>query len=309
MAWLIFAITSYVMFAAVSLADKYLLSKARIQPALYAFSIGVLGMLTFLLIPFVGFLLPPLPQLLLSIGSGVFLIYALYWYATGVQRYEASRIIPAMGSLSALFVFFFLFLFSGGQTILSLPQFFSFFLLILGAFLITFEKGKGMNLQSMRIAFLNAFFFGLAFVMAKYVYLSQPFWSGFITMRIGGLIVALLLLIFSKEVASQVFAGNRKTAKPFWRFPRIAFVFCINQGAGASAEILKSFAIFLVPLSFLPFVSALQGVQYAVILLIAVLLSAAFPRILKEEISKSGIAQKVLAILCIVFGILILALP
>lgn len=208
--WLLFVILSYLIFAAVVLVDKYLLSGAKMHPAVYTFYIGVLGMLAFLLVPFVGFTIPSFGQILLSVGAGASLVYAVFWFAKGVQQYEPSRIIPAMGGLGSILVFLLLLVTTRGETLLSFPLLFSLALLVSGTVLITYERGKGMNFQSMGVAFVNAIFFASAFVMAKYVYLSQPFWSGFILMRIGGLLVALVFLFWFKEVQQEMLLKKRR---------------------------------------------------------------------------------------------------
>lgn len=303
MPWLLFVISSYLIFAAVILADKYLLSGAKMHPAVYTFYIGVLGMLAFALAPFTGFVIPGPGQILLSIGAGASLVYAVYWFARGVQKYEPSRIVPAMGGLDSILVFLFLLVTTKGETLLTFPQFLSLALLIIGTVLITYEKGKGMSLGSVKIAFINAVFFALAFVMAKYVYLSQPFWSGFILMRLGGLLVALTFLLWFKEVRQEVFLGKTTKRMPFWENPRLASIFVLSQGAGAGAEVLRSFAVFLVPLALLPFVNALLGIQYVAILAFAVFLSWRFPRVLKEHVSRETFFQKVFAILLMALGL------
>ncbi len=303
MLWLFFVILSYLIFAAVVLVDKYLLSGKRMSPAVYTFYIGVLGMLAFLLVPFVGFTIPSVSQILLSVGAGAFLVYAVFWFAKGVQKFEPSRIIPAMGALDAILVFLLVFAATRGGAALSLNQLLSLLFLILGTLLITFEKKHILNFTGLRIALVNAAFFAGAFVMAKYVYLSQPFWSGFILMRLGGLLVALLFLFFFKEVREELEGKGNGGQKHFWENPKIALVFLLSQSAGAGAEVLRSFAVFLVPLALLPFINALLGIQYVAILVFAALLSWRLPHILKEHVSKDTLLQKIFAILLMALGL------
>lgn len=95
---------------------------------------------------------------------------------------------------------------------------------------------------------------------------------------------------------------------PFWENPRITIIFLLSQGAGALAEVIRSFAVFLIPLALLPFVNALLGIQYAAILAFAALLSWKFPHILKEHVSRGTVIQKVFAILLMALGLGLLAL-
>jgi hypothetical protein len=58
----------------------------------------------------------------------------------------------------------------------------------------------------------------------------------------------------------------------------------------------------------MPFINALQGVQYVFLLIFAIILSFKLPKILKEEISREIIFQKVAAILLIGAGLILIAL-
>ena len=93
------------------------------------------------------------------------------------------------------------------------------------------------------------------------------------------------------------------------RFPKkTAIIFLLNQVAGAGANILQQWAIALAPLIFVPVIQALIGTQYAFLFVFSLILSLKFPQILKEEISRKVIFQKVVAILLIAGGLLLLAI-
>ena len=85
-------------------------------------------------------------------------------------------------------------------------------------------------------------------------------------------------------------------------------IFLFNQGIGAGAFILQNWAIALVPLGFLAFINALEGTKYLFLLIFTILLALKFPKILKEEISKKILFQKIIAILLIGGGLVLLAL-
>jgi hypothetical protein len=147
---------------------------------------------------------------------------------------------------------------------------------------------------------LSAFLLALSFVLAKYVYMAQPFWSGYILIRIGGFLMALTFL-FTKEVRSELFKVKVSLPK------KTAAIFLSNQAAGAGANILQNWGVFLAPLTYVAIINALQGLQYLFLLLFTLLLSLKFPQILKEEISKKIIFQKIIAILLIGGGLTLLA--
>ncbi|GAI92496.1 unnamed protein product [marine sediment metagenome] len=77
---------------------------------------------------------------------------------------------------------------------------------------------------------------------------------------------------------------------------------------GAGGFILQNFAIALAGLAFLPFLNALQGIQYVFLFLIIIFLARKFPRIVEEKLSKKNILQKVISIALIGLGLVILSL-
>jgi len=299
MLWLVVILSAYFLFAIVALGDKYLLAGPP-NPKSYSFYVGTLGALSLVLIPFVDFSIPEFNQIVLGLLAGAIFLFAQFWLFTGFEHFEASRVVPAIGGLLSLFTFGLVFLFSG-QGFLSFWQILAFASLLIGSILITLERKKTITLKSLKISALAAFLFGLSFVLTKFVYLSQPFWSGFIWMRIGGFLAALSFL-FTKEVQREIFA------KKFTFQKKTGSIFLLVQALGGGAFILQNWAIALVPLSFLAFVNALEGTKYVFLFAFAILFSLKFPKTLKEKISPETIFQKVLAILLIGAGLVILAL-
>jgi hypothetical protein len=303
MTWLIVAISSYLILAAVFLVDKYLLTGSIPNPKVYTFYVGTLGILVLVFAPFVGFYIPTIPQIILAFSAGAIYIYALFWFYKSLQLFEASRVVPAIGGLTPLFTFALIYLFSRGREILSFLEIIAFIFLILGSVLINLKKEKLINIKSLKFSVLTAFLLSLSFVLIKYVYLVQPFWNGFIWRSVGGFLMAICFFVFFPEIKKEIFIKRRK------KFPKkTAIIFLTNQTVGAGAAILQNWAIFLVPLAYVSFINALQGVQYVFLLIFAIILSFKLPKILKEEISREIIFQKVAAILLIGAGLVLIAL-
>ena len=308
MPWLLFVILASLFYALVSLVDKYVLTNVNIRPSVLVFYIGVLGMLVFLLAPFVGFAVPSLAAFLLSAGSGFLFSLALFVFFTRLRTFEASRLVPAVGAFIPLFIFLFVFILSGGRETLSGFELAAFLLLIAGTVLISHKKGTSHTRASLQAALGSAFLFSLAFVMAKFAYMGQSFWPIFMVMRIGGLAVSLGLL-FSQEVRNELLGkGQGGSGISFWEMPGKYAIFLVGQASGALGEISRNAALFLVPLAMLPFVNALQGLQHVFLLVFAALLSWKFPHIFREEVSRSSLAGKLVAILLIGGGLALLAL-
>ncbi len=307
MLWLLTIIIAYIFFAWSALVDKYILVKIAMSPQIYVFYIGILGILIFLLVPFVGFVLPSPFILLVALGSGATLTYGVLKYLEGLRVYETSRIVSTIGGLVPVFTYLMIFVASKGHESFSLWQFVSFAFLIAGTVLITLEKGKPFNSASLRISVVSAFFTALSFLMAKYVYEAMPFWSGLMLIRLGAFFVALWLLISSREVQKE-FAGKIAKKPPFWQSPWVALVFFSSQVVGALAELLRNIAVFIAPLLFLSFIHALQGIQYVIVFLLAWFFSVNFPHVMKEEVKPHIVSQKIIAICSILIGLVILAL-
>ena len=300
MLWLLIAISAYLILAIVFLVDKYLLVGPIPNPKIYSFYIGVLGIAVLLLVPFIEFYVLEPFQLFLAFISGASFVLGILWFFKGLKLFEPSRIVPAVGGILPIFTFLLIYIFSGGKETLKFWEILSFILLIFGSVLITYEKSKKISLKSLRISIVAAFFFALSFVFSKYVYLEYPFLLGLVWIKIGGVLMAITFLISHKlrtELFKQKMGLQKKTVA----------IFLSSQTAGAGAGILQNWAIALAPLAYIAFINALQGVQYVFLLVFAVFLSLKFPKILKEEVSKESIFQKVLAILLIGGGLALLA--
>ena len=252
MPWLIVIISAYFLFAFVSLGDKYLLIGPP-KPKTYAFYVGVLGILALLLIPFVGFSIPGVLAILFCLLAGAMYVFAILGVYEGLERFEASRIIPAIGGFIPLFIFGLTYLFSGGKEVLDLKEILAFILLILGSVLISWNPLKKVSSKSLQISAVTGLLFALTFVLTKYVYLMLPFWTGFIWIRISAFLIALFFILF-KEVRKEIFSRKSSFNK------KTSALFLLNQGVGAGAFVLQNWAIALAGLAYLSVISALQRV-------------------------------------------------
>ncbi len=311
MLWIIFSISGYFLAAISGVIDKILLSGPIPKPKVYAFYIGVLGTIVgLILIPF-GFQIPEIPIILLAALSGMLWFPAVIGLFEGLKKYEASRIIPATGALVPCFVLAFNYIFSkfANEPISSLSKtkLLAFFLLILGSFLIGYERKKKITKESLKIAIVSAILFALSFVCVKYVFLSQPFISGFIWTRLGTFL-GTVVLFFTKDVKEELFSKLRKKAaqRPLFRRKKVAILFLLNQAIGGLSGLFQILAIYFSPKAYLPFVNALEGTKYVFLFLFTLILSFKFPKILFEETKKEVILQKAFAILLIVAGLFLL---
>ncbi|MBU3942373.1 hypothetical protein KKA24_00135, partial [Patescibacteria group bacterium] len=227
--------------------------------------------------------------------TGIIYLIAIFSIYQGLEDFETSRIIPAIGGFLPIFTFIFIYIFSGGKEILGIKEIIALIFLIIGSILISYDSKKKFPFKSLKISVLAALFLSLMFILSKYVYLMLPFWTGFIWIRVGVLLTALLFL-FSKAVRKDVFTKKSTFNK------KTSVIFVVNQGFGASASILQNWGIALAPLVFLPIINALQGVQYLFLFIFTLI----FFKILKEKISRKIITQKLIAIVFIIIGLILI---
>ncbi|MFH1451343.1 MAG: hypothetical protein ABIF89_01915 [bacterium] len=324
MSWFFFVILSYLIFGVTSLADKYILSgrSAISDPKIYAFYVGIISIFFLPVIPFINFFIPPFDQLILSLFAGATGVLALFLLYLAVDRFEVSRVVPAVGGITPIAAMAFTYIFSSGKELINGSELIAFLFLVVGSVLITYERGKS-PFRGFPFSFMAGLFFALFVVLMKYVYSQQPFLNGLVWARIGGLIFSLVFL-FSKTVRQEVFAKikavfflifkqpfskNNQTRK-FWSGKESkgnAIVFGINQALGAIGGLLRELAIFLVPLSYIPVINAMSGIQYVFLLLLVRVAVWKYPRVFKEVSSGKTFLQKLAAILLIVSGLAILA--
>lgn len=293
MSWLIVIILSYFLFAVVSLVDRYLLIGPP-NPKIYTFYVGVLGILALLLVPFVGFSVPGVYEIIFCLLVGAVYVFALFFLFSGLEQFEASRIIPGIGGFLPIFTLLLIYFFSEGRTVLNPLEILAFFFLVLGSVTISWQSSTKISFKSLGFSALIGLFLSLNFVLAKYVYLILPFWTGFIWIRVGTFLTSIFFL-FTKQVRKELFSGVSAFSKKTGAF------FLFNQAIGASAFILQNWAIALAGLVYLSVINALQGIQYVFLFFLTLLF-------LKEGLSKKVILQKITAILFIGIGLIILAL-
>ncbi|MBI2639898.1 MAG: EamA family transporter [Candidatus Sungbacteria bacterium] len=298
--WLPVTIIAYSFHAFAVILDKFLLAQRIQRPSTYVFWVGVLGLGAFFLAP-ISFFVPETNVITDAFISGVAFTFALFFFYIAIQRGEASRVAPVIGGLSPIFVFF---LSRGilGET-LSRWEFVAFLILVAGSILIslTHKKDGRFNISDLKNVgwlVLASFLFGVTYVYEKAVFNETDFINGFIWTRIGGFVGVLPFLFFSASRES-IFEAPRMADRT------TIGAFFINKILGALGFFLVSFAISIAPSVSL--VNALQGIEYVLIFIFALLISRLRPKFLEEEVTPLIIFEKAFAILLIAVALALLA--
>ena len=304
MSWLFITIGAYFLAAVNSIIDKFLLRKSIPNPLAYSFYVGIFSAFVLILIPFFGLEWPGFYNFFIALSVGVVYLFALIAFFYALKKDEASRVVPLVGAITPVFILIISHIFSIESFSLNDAAVFVF--LVTGGFLISYKKDaqcsifnfkKASCVQGFEISILASFFFAVFFISAKYVSTYQDFISGFIFTRLGSFIAALLLLfipLYRRSIHKTTKKVNRGAGS----------LFIINKTLAGFAFLLVNYAIAVGGSP--AFVNALEGTKYIFVLVIALVLSVKFPKIIKEEVSTHHLIQKGAAIALIFFGIFLL---
>lgn len=295
--WLLVVIAAHLLNAVAFVVDKFLLARAVPKPTAYAFFVGMLGAVAFVLLPF-DWVVPTPGEAVLDVAAGATFVLALLAFFTALKRGEASRIVPYVGGTIPVWTLILAYAFLGER--LAQRELLAFAVLVVGAALIARDPGHGASGGSKRFAYpyasVAAVCFAVSAVLMKAVFLQQSFLAGFAWSRVGSVLAALAILAHGPS--------RRAISAPQQRpHGKLAVLFTAGQVAGALGFLTIQYAISVASPTL---VNALQGVQYAFLFLIAALLGRRFPQ-LRERLSSRIVSQKVLAIVVIGIGLAMLA--
>lgn len=296
MNFLAFAVLGYLLNGVTTLIDKVLLQKSLPHPIVYTFYISVMGFTVILFAPF-GLTLNS-GVLLWGILAGIFGVLGTVAYFESLKHGEASVVPAVIGALNPFFTLIIGFILF--RDVLTTTQILAFFTLLLGAGILTTSYFLKVRFNR-QLIFMSAsgFLFALTALTLRESFLASNFVSGLIVSRVaGGLLVLPLLLVF--HFRSQILV-SRLTKHHFAN--KTSLLLLGGQLLGAVGGLLLTYAISLENPAL---VNALFGVQYLVILIVAIILYERHEYILEEKLSKKVLTQKIIAILILSLGMYLL---
>lgn len=294
MSFIPFAIIGYSLTAGAIVIDKILLKHSVPNPFVYGFYINLLGLLT-LILAFFGANFDS-PALLYGSISGIVYVFAFVTMFQALKVGQASVVGPTVGALNPLFTLLILAIFFNAT--LSQPEFIGFFVVIFGAVLLTFDiwrKGLNLNRQLFWIT-ISGLLWALAYIFLKETFENSNFFGGLvITRAAAGLFVLPWLLIPSFR--KQAFHTSVKK-------PRTSALLFLGQGMGALSGIFINYGVLLANPAL---VNSLFGIQYLVILIVALLLQKKHGHLLDEKLTKATILQKSIGVMILSYGVYLLS--
>jgi drug/metabolite transporter (DMT)-like permease len=296
--WLYLAIFAYLLFAIANIGDKLVVTKFKTEPIVYAFYVGILGIVSLWLLPF-GVNWLPLILFCLAMAAGVAFVIALFFMYKALSLGETSKAITIMGSSSPIFTFLLANIFLHEQ--LKLNEIIAFLILVLAIILIVWQKEKPARKKYHESLIFWSVAAGLAFAinytLTKYLFSLDSFVNIFFWTRIGGFLTSIVIILSPSA---------RQLIKIDWKRPKKQKGLLVLgiQIAGGVGVIMQSYALSLASATI---INALQAVQYALVFILATILGHRDPH-LKEHLSNSQIIQKICALILIAIGLYLLSL-
>lgn len=298
MHWISLALAGYFFNAVTALFDKYLLAGRIKEPVVYAFFVSVLSLFAVVLIPF-GYKPIPWQTGTVFVISGILFLYGLVAFYNAVKRSEISRVAPLVGITISIIAGVASLAFGPAANLSFSPgHFLSLFMLLAGAFLIAFDLPLKKNDALMKSTLLAGALMALSLLFLKTGYRNADFVNGLIWSRIGFIIGGFSLFIIP-EYRRAILDNTRHLSSSNKRDVMTGFLFLLNKIFGAIATFLLTYAAFLGPVTF---IQALNGIQYAFVLILAIPLALRFPKIFGERLYFWDWFQKAAAIVLIGLG-------
>lgn len=293
MSWITFSILAAFIWAIVNTVDKYVLTKWVRKPIVPIMILGIIGLIASLFIFLIhGFSYLSYLNITLAFIAGIFYILANTFYFKAAKLEEISRIVPLF-SLTPIFVLILATVFLG--EIFTLEKYLGIFLLVAGAVLISLKN-------SLRLSFKKPFWFMMAAIMSfaitlvitKYLLNLADYWTVFAYIRIGTIFALIPIFYFH---FGKLISTVREHGK------KVIGIISINESLNVIAILFFTIAA---ASGYITLVESLASTQSFFVLLLTVFLSIFYPKILKEEIGKSTVLIKFIAIILMFIGVILI---
>jgi len=305
--WIFLVVIAHFINAFVAVIDKYIVTSKKVaKPFVYAFYVSLLSSLSFgiyffswINLPFHNIKIPSISGIevlsveimTLSLLSAFSFFWALVSLFSAFKTSDASDVVPVVASVSAITAVLLNFFLFG----ITLPHnfIFGFIFLIIGTLFISKYR---FDIKTFFIALFAGTLFGIQSISLKLIFNETTFDNGFFWSRVAVAFVALAILLVPKY-RHRIFhqTKNSKAKDSLWVVGNKIL------GGLSGLLILKS-----IELGDVSIVQALGGLQFIFLLMIAGFIGNKTPRDCGENVCKSDLTQKTIAITIITIGFIIL---
>jgi drug/metabolite transporter (DMT)-like permease len=297
--WFLVALAGHLANGAAFVIDKSLLQKTFKRPATYVGLIGSLSIVVVALFPF-GVTMPTFTGMIWMACSGIAFSISLWLFFFALSKGEASRVVPVVGSLIPLFTLAGTAAFLNER--LSLTQFVGFAFLLVATIILSGGGKAPLSSTTIRMAVCAAMLFAAASVFGKLAYDAFGFLTTFTWSRLWGVAAALAILATDRVAVAEVHAAlgfsERTTSR---KQPASAFALVLfGQALGSMGFVGIQYAT---ALGSAAIVNALQAVQYAFLVIIALVLRDRAATLLGEDLTPRTLMRKIMGIILVGFGL------
>ncbi len=289
MEWILFSILAALTWAIVSTVDKYILTKWIDNPIVPIMILGVVGLIASIIVYFShGFSYLSYTNILLAFISGIFYILMIFFYFKAVKIGEISRIVPLF-YLTPLFILILASIFLG--EFFAPIKYLGILFLVFGAILISTKKFTKFSFgKAFWFMVLSSLSLAINQILTKYLLGFADFWTIFSWARIGTLI-ALIPIYF------VCFPDLLSTMKKHGK--KVIGVVSLNESLNVIGVIFITIAA---SFGYITLVNVLASIESLFVLIFAVFLSIFYPKIIKEDVGKSTLLLKLIAIIFMFVG-------
>ncbi len=294
--WLLAAIVSLALYAVTNVIDK-ILRERFVKTSIGLASMFVIKNLwLIILLPFIQILpLTPTDAALIAL-LGVLWVIVIYSFVIALSIEEVSRVVPVF-NIYPIFVL----LLSSIILKEALPNtyYLSFFLLFIGGIIVSTHFNDLGNIKISKaflIMLVSCISFALYIVILKHLLLKHNFWSMYVLTGIAGALAAGCTLVLNKPRKEAI--SGIKSLKGTG-----TYFFIATSIIGYLAFALYQYSILNGPISI---VAALDGFQSLFLFTYVIILSLFFPAFFREELTKSALITKGLALSSMAAGIVTL---
>ncbi len=296
MSWIFLGILSHIFWGTANILDKYIVSN-RIKNVYVFFLITtIIGLLSLLLIPFIEFKLPSWETMQWILLAGLSYTLGIIAYFKALEIEEVSR-INVWWNLIPVFTLVLAWL-TIGETLTS-SQLFAMMMLLGGAVLASLHFGQKRIIQAKALGYI-AFACSASAIYAVIIRNISD---------IVSLPVLFILISVIKFIISLVFFLSRSFCRDFrialqdMKLPlySVVIVATVIDYLGIW---FNQWALSRGPAAL---VFSLEGFQALFVFFVSLILTKFWPNLLQEKIDVKNLTIKCAAVICMIFGILLLA--
>ncbi len=298
MTWLLFAIGAPLLWSIVNIADQYLVEKyanGRLTSGALTLFSSLIGIFVaiFIYIFVENVFEISLFDKLILILTGVFTIGWIILYLVSLQREKISAIVPYFMTVPIFgYIFGYIFL---GETI-TLTQFTGSVIILLGVAILSFDYSIGKRHFKWKTFFymmLACLMISLIGIIFKYVAITESFWISSFWVYLGlgltGLLIYFLVPTYRRGFLSMLKKGGIK----------ILSINFASEVLSIIGNLLSAYAVLLAPI-FLVYL--FESLQPGILLILTLICTKFFPKIIKEDLSQRVLIPKIIAIVIVIIG-------